>query len=155
MMKYCLLIPLFALWVSCAEQPTKTTQTDMEGKANSASASTNLPADSPIVPLSAALLEPGRIDTVNLGRVTKGEVVTHRITLRNVDTKAMVVVSAETTCGCTAVTIPKPPIQPGQEGELSFELRSATLDGAQNKTITVKTSLSPKPYRIVVLAEVE
>ena len=96
-----------------------------------------------------------RTDTVDLGRMHAGEVVRRDLLLRNGSDRPMIVLSAETSCGCTTVDFEREPVQPGAEAGFVFEFDSKGFSGYQLKHITLRTTLSKLPFTLVVTGEIE
>ena len=107
-----------------------------------------------VVEVSDSVLRAGAADTVDLGRVREGEKVKTEMTLRNTGDRPFVILNAETSCGCTSTEYDKQPVRPGGEARFAFEFNSAGFAGWQVKTISIRTSLGAKPYRIVLTADV-
>ena len=108
-----------------------------------------------IIAVSDSILLAGLTDTVALGRLREGETTRSELTLRNVGAVPFVIIGAETSCGCTTPEYAKEPLKPGSDACFAFEFNSTGFSGVQLKTISVRTSLDPKPFRIIVTAEVE
>lgn len=105
--------------------------------------------------ISSEVLE-ARADTlIDIGAVREGEVVQYGAHLRNSGTEPLVVKNISTSCGCTSVEYAKEPIAPGGEGSFSFRFDSRGMYGMQMKVMEIYTSASPRPYRLIVRAEVE
>lgn len=96
-----------------------------------------------------------RTDTVDLGRIHAGEVIRRDLSLRNGSDRPMIVLSAATNCGCTTVDFEREPVQPGAEAGFVFEFDSKGFTGYQLKHITLRTTLSKRPFTLVVTGEVE
>lgn len=96
-----------------------------------------------------------RADTlIDMGALSSGEVVQYDARLRNADSVPLVIKDITTSCGCTSVEYDKQPIAPGEEAGFSFRFDSRGMWGTQMKLIEIKTSASPRPYRVMVQAEV-
>ena len=100
------------------------------------------------------LTEDTRSDTIDFGRLHEGEVIEQRIMLRNGTRKPMIIVSASTNCGCTGTDYERHPIKPNGEGFFSFIFNSRGFMGYQFKQITVRTTLSSKPFVLILTGEV-
>ena len=107
-----------------------------------------------VVAVSDSVLRAGVADTVDLGRVREGEKVRTEVTLRNTGDRPFVILNAEASCGCTSTEYDRQPVRPGDEARFAFEFNSAGFAGWQVKTISIRTSLDAKPYRIVLTADV-
>ena len=111
-------------------------------------------SSSRIVALSDSLLEAGVADTIDLGRLQEGEAVESELQLQNVGVKPFVILKTETGCGCTQTEYPKGPLRPGNSGWLVVRFDSQGLRGWVFKTVSVYTSLSEKPYVLVITADI-
>lgn len=107
-----------------------------------------------VVSLSDSALAAHTLDTVDLGHVRPGEEVVHRFTLRNDSPSPVVILAAETACGCLDAEFPPQPIMPGGSAGVSLYFHSGGLSGYQYKPLALRTSLGPARYRIVVIADV-
>ncbi len=111
--------------------------------------------EGPSLMLSDSLLKVGeQSDTVTLGRLHEGEVVERRFSLLNTGDKPLVILSVETSCGCTEVDFPKEPLMPGQKQPFSFSFDSRGFYGWQLKAITIRTSAGRYPFKLWVTADV-
>ena len=112
-------------------------------------------AEGPVLALSDSLLQAGAVcDTVELGRLHEGEVVVRHFSLLNKGDKPLVILSVETSCGCTEVDFPRQPLLPGERRPFSFSFDSRGFSGWQLKTIMVRTSAGGHPLRLLITAEV-
>lgn len=108
-----------------------------------------------VVSLSDSLLNFRGADTVDMGRMKKGEVVMRTVTLHNAGDKPMVVTGVDKSCGCVEASYTKTPVKPGESGEMELGFDSNGLSGWVYKTLGVHTSLGQKPYVLVITADVE
>lgn len=107
------------------------------------------------IELSDSLLRVGPTsDTIDLGRMYVGEVIRRDLAIRNVGPSAFLILEVKTSCGCTQVDFYKKPIRSGESVPFSFEFDSRGFNGYQLKHITLRTSLGPQPYTLVVTGEV-
>lgn len=107
------------------------------------------------ITLSAERLTSGKaIDTVYMGRVGAGEVVTRKLAIRNADTTALAILSARTTCGCVAAEFSSEPIRAKRSATFDVRFDSAGYGGRFSQSIYITTSLSEEPLRLVVTADV-
>lgn len=104
--------------------------------------------------LSDSLLKSGVSDTLDLGRMREGEVISQTIGLRNGGDTPVVILGVETSCGCTTVDYPRQPIMPGETEALGFRFDSRGEYGRQFKSFRIFTSASERPYRIYIKGEV-
>lgn len=107
------------------------------------------------ITLSAERLTSGKaIDTVYMGRVGAGEVVTRKLAIRNADTTALAILSTRTTCGCVAAEFSSEPIRAKRSATFDVRFDSAGYGGRFSQSIYITTSLSDEPLRLVVTADV-
>ena len=107
------------------------------------------------IELSDSLLRVGPTsDTIDLGRMYAGEVIRRDLAIRNVGPSAFLILEVKTSCGCTQVDFYKKPIRSDESVSFSFEFDSRGFNGYQLKHITLRTSLGPQPYTLVVTGEV-
>ena len=107
------------------------------------------------IELSDSLLRVGPTsDTIDLGRMYAGEVIRRDLAIRNVGPSAFLILEVKTSCGCTQVDFYKNPIRSDESVPFSFEFDSRGFNGYQLKHITLRTSLGPQPYTLVVTGEV-
>jgi hypothetical protein len=104
--------------------------------------------------LSAEIIAATRDTIVDIGRVRAGEVVRYDARLRNAAAEPLVVKGMSASCGCTSVEYDRQPIAPGDTGDFSFRFDSSGMWGTQMKLIEIRTSLSPRTYKLLVRAEV-
>lgn len=107
------------------------------------------------ITLSAERLTSGKaIDTVYMGRVGAGEVVTRKLAIRNADTTALAILGTRTTCGCVAAEFSSEPIRAKRSATFDVRFDSAGYGGRFSQSIYITTSLSDEPLRLVVTADV-
>ena len=107
------------------------------------------------ITLSAERLTSGKaIDTVYMGRVGAGEVVTRKMAIRNADTTALAILGTRTTCGCVAAEFSSEPIRAKRSATFDVRFDSAGYGGRFSQSIYITTSLSDEPLRLVVTADV-
>ena len=112
-------------------------------------------AEGSVLVLSDSLLQAGiACDTVELGRLHEGEVVVRNFSLLNKGNKPLVILSVETSCGCTEVNFPRQPLLPGERRPFSFSFDSRGFSGWQLKTIIIRTSTGGHSFRLFVTADV-
>lgn len=116
---------------------------------------TSAAVPSEVIELSDSLLQSGTVnDTIDLGRMYEGEVIRRDLAIRNAGKAPFLLLEVRTSCGCTQVDFYKKPIRPGDVVPFSFEFDSRGFNGYQLKHITIRTSLGPQPYTLVVTGEV-
>ncbi len=93
-------------------------------------------------------------DTVDFGRIREGESVRYEMLLHNATPDPVLILTVNTSCGCTSVDFPKQPILPGAEAPLSFTFDSKGFRGFQLKSLTLTTSADQRPLKIIITGEV-
>lgn len=93
-------------------------------------------------------------DTYNFGDIQQGKKVEHIFSFKNSGNQPLAISNIITTCGCTAPSWPKDPVQPGKEGEIKVIFNSAGKIGKQNKIITILSNSVNGRDRITIQANV-
>ncbi|HEX8315138.1 MAG TPA: DUF1573 domain-containing protein [Flavisolibacter sp.] len=75
--------------------------------------------------------------TLDLGSITKGQVVEVSWKFKNTGTKPLTIESVQAGCGCTTPEPPKEPIAPGTEGVIKAKFNSENFSGHVTKEVTV------------------
>lgn len=156
-MKIALFMPAFllaviVLAVACGNQ-RKATQ-EAGGAAQEAE---TVVIDSDVrqrIDISAALLETLPADTIDLGRLTEGEMARRELELYNAGDEPFVLARVSSSCGCTKISYTSTPIKPGESGRFLFTFDSSGQRGQVFKTMSLQTSLSSTLRQLVVKAEV-
>lgn len=144
------------LMASCdAHRTRKAIEKELEQSESPAShhhtASTTLQG----ITLSAERLASGKgVDTIYMGRVSAGEVVSRKLSLRNASEEPLVMLSSRTTCGCVAVDYPQEPIRAKEHTQIEVRFDSAGYGGRFTQSLYLQTSLSDEPHRLVITADV-
>ncbi len=77
----------------------------------------------------------------NFGQINEeGGMVDHIFTFKNTGSKALVINSVHSSCGCTIPVWPKEPIMPGATGDIKVTFNPINRPGAFRKSITVKSN---------------
>lgn len=90
----------------------------------------------------------------DFGKINDGDVVKHTYMVKNIGENPLVISNVQVSCGCTAPSYPKEPIQPGKIGELTLEFNSAGKAGIVNKNALIIANADNAPYSIGFSAEV-
>ncbi len=106
------------------------------------------------IELSDSIIEYRGADTLDFGKIRRGERVVREFMVKNVGDKALVITQLDLSCGCVEAEYPMEPLMPQTEGAMSLTLDTEDLGGWVFKTIGVRTSLNPKPYTLCVMAEI-
>ena len=109
-----------------------------------------------VIEISAESLKQGAAEmTVDMGRLHEGEIVRYDAWLKNMDSRPLIILGVETSCGCTAVEYERKPIAPGDRGRFCFTFDSRGMWHTQSKRIEIRTSASQSPLVLTVRAFVE
>ena len=92
--------------------------------------------------------------THEFGTIAEGDVVEHTFVFTNTGDNPLVVIDAETTCGCTVPKKPEAPIPPGETGEIQVRFNSHGKTGINNKAVTITTNTEPATTRLFIKANV-
>lgn len=87
------------------------------------------------------------------GTLEYGADGTHLFTFKNNSDKPLVISNVKSSCGCTAPTYSKEPIQPGKTGTITVKYNT-NLPGAFNKTVQVFSSSENSPIRLTIMGKV-
>jgi hypothetical protein len=94
-------------------------------------------------------------NSLNLGEVVNGEVVTREITVQNVGQADLDIASITTSCGCTKATLEPMTIAPGERGTLHIEFDSGAhgpdLTGVLIRQVFVASNDPQQPEMVVEL----
>ena len=83
-------------------------------------------------------------DTVfNFGTIEEGASVTHDFNFTNTGKANLVIVSSQTSCGCTVTDLPQDPIPPGGTGIIKLTFNSAGKRGEMNKIVNIIANTNP------------
>ncbi len=93
------------------------------------------------------------IDTISLGRMQEGEIVTSHFAVSNNSTKNIVIENIYVNCNCTETTYDKSPIVVGESRIVEFSFKSAGRGGEQIKSMEVKIS-DNQTFKVIYIAEV-
>lgn len=96
-----------------------------------------------------------RVDTIDFGRVRKGDVVSRTFALGNSSEAPIVVVGTETACGCLELSYPKNPVMAGTRAEATMKFNSSGYNYFLPRSSYIKTTYSRTPRLIVVTADME
>lgn len=73
----------------------------------------------------------------SFGKIKEGDVVTHAFHFKNIGANPLFIIKAEASCGCTIPSVPKEPIPPGGEGDITVKFDSHNRKGHQQKNVMV------------------
>ena len=106
-------------------------------------------------PIDDSTLNAGISDTLDFGRVRRGDKMSREFLVKNTADKAFVITNVMVSCGCVEVDYPKQPLKPGEEGLVTVKYDVIQYGGVFFKNIIFQTSLSPRPYVMFIMADVE
>ena len=90
----------------------------------------------------------------DFGEIVQGDVVEHYYEFTNVGGSPLIISKIITTCGCTAPTWPKEPIQQGEKGKIKIVFNSTGKIGRQNKVATILSNTSNQKDRLFIIANI-
>lgn len=96
-------------------------------------------------------------DTINynFGLIAEeGGSVEHTFIFKNISSKPVVILSVQTSCGCTTSQYSRKPIMPGDSGRIEVAFDPINRPGYFSKSITVTTSADEKPQVLRIEGEV-
>lgn len=138
---------LLVLAASCQQQEKKEgVSTDVVNVSSTASSKPAEPGSLPVLTFNEL--------TYDFGKITQGEKVSHAFGFKNTGGTALVISSAQGSCGCTVPQFPREPIAPGAGGKIDVTFNSEGKAGKVEKTITVVTNCEPNTLVISVKAEI-
>lgn len=123
---------LTSLFLACKSEPS---ESDSE---NSVSSIINMPvgADQIIDTSVAAHLE-FETTLVDWDTIRNGQKFTQVFEFTNTGKRPAIISDVKTSCGCTATTYTKDPVQPGETGQIEVTFNSSGRLGYQKKSINV------------------
>lgn len=83
-----------------------------------------------------------------------GGTVAHTFRFRNAGTKPVVIVNAESTCGCTVPTFSRKPVMPSESGSIEVSFDPMNRPGRVDKKITIVTSEGGEPLHLWIYGNV-
>jgi hypothetical protein len=90
----------------------------------------------------------------NFGKIEEGEKVACVFTFENKGDADLLISSATTSCGCTVPKYDDKPVQPGGKGTVEVVFDSSYRNGAQNKTIAIRSNAKRPVVILSIKAEV-
>ena len=94
-------------------------------------------------------------DFANLGKMDMGEKAGVDFIFTNTGGSNLVILSVETSCGCTVPEWDKKPVPPGQKGKIRVVFDSSGAAGMQNKSIRVISNAKIRETDLMISAEVK
>jgi hypothetical protein len=129
-----ILISLFSVKNSIAQQPTQTAGDVKKEKVNGPVARYDL-------------------TTLDMGDIEQKVPKTATFVLNNDGNEPLIIVTAQASCGCTGLQYEKEPILPGKSANISATYNAANA-GNFLKSITVKTNASDQPVVLSIKGNV-
>ncbi len=99
--------------------------------------------NSPIIEFDEKIFD---FDTVN-----EGQKIVHEFTFKNVGKSDLLIRKTRTSCGCTAVSLSRDPVKPGETGSIKATFNTNHKLRRQSKSITVVTNCADAQYNRVIL----
>lgn len=90
----------------------------------------------------------------DFGKIKAGDKVAHAFKFKNTGKSPLIISAATATCGCTTPQVPKEPVLPGKEGEISVVFNSIGKIGMQDKIITITSNANPNVTKVHLVGEV-
>lgn len=91
----------------------------------------------------------------DFGTILQGEQVSTTFTFRNTGKADLIIQKTETSCGCTVPEYDRKPVAPGATGTIRVRFDSDNKEGAQYKTIKVKTNCKDNVFELVLKGTVK
>lgn len=95
--------------------------------------------------IAQASIEVAEGPSFTLGKVYRGAVVDHHVTLKNTGSDTLVVSRVDVSCGCTGSLLSTDHIPPGGTGTLNITFNSRNFRGTVHKTLTVNSNAADHP----------
>jgi hypothetical protein len=93
--------------------------------------------------------------TIEAGKITQGEVLTHRFEFTNTGKAPLLISNVDGSCGCTIPrNYPKGKVMPGESGEIEVEFNSDGKAGFQNVSIIVSANTIPAATQLLIKTDV-
>lgn len=89
------------------------------------------------------------------GEISEGEIVVCDFYYRNTGNATLIIKAVESSCGCTAVSWNKDPLQVGGEAKLSVEFDTKGRHGKQYKVISIFSNTQRKVKELKITAVVK
>jgi len=90
----------------------------------------------------------------DFGRITEGDIVNTKFKFTNTGDKALLILHAQASCGCTVPDWPRYPVKPGDSAEIAVVFNSTGKHGEVTKTITVSTNATVPFISLTIKATV-
>ena len=90
----------------------------------------------------------------NFGEIIQGEKVTAQFTIKNTGSSDLIIVNVKTSCGCTAASWNKNPLNSGTEEVIEVTFNSENKIGKQEKTVSLLTNATPNTTILTIIGNV-
>ncbi|MEE4214557.1 MAG: DUF1573 domain-containing protein [Bacteroidales bacterium] len=90
----------------------------------------------------------------DFGKIEEGEKVACVFTFQNKGDSDLLITSASTSCGCTVPDFDNKPVPPGENGRVEVVFDSSFRNGAQSKTVTIRSNAEKPVVILKIKAEV-
>ncbi|MEZ4938655.1 MAG: DUF1573 domain-containing protein [Crocinitomicaceae bacterium] len=92
----------------------------------------------------------------DFGEITEGETISHTFRFKNVGDKPLRIFECKSNCGCTTAEdcSKKPPVPPGEYGEVTVQYSSSLRPGPVVKSLTVNMNTRPVPNVLKLVGKV-
>jgi len=91
----------------------------------------------------------------DFGTILQGEQVGTSFTFKNTGKADLIIQKVETSCGCTVPEYDRSPVAPGATGTIRVRFDSDNKEGAQYKTIKVKSNCKDNIFELVLKGNVK
>ncbi len=88
------------------------------------------------------------------GNIAEGDIVEHMFAFTNTGDSPLIILDAETTCGCTIPVKPENPVLPGETGEIQVRFNSHGRFGIVRKAVNISANTSPAITQLFIKANV-
>jgi hypothetical protein len=94
-------------------------------------------------------LEIGGGGSFDLGKIFRGAVVDHQLSIRNTGSDTLRLGSVDVSCGCTGTVVSSDRIPPGGSGSLRITFHSQNFSGPVHKSVTVHSNAEGAPETVI------
>ncbi len=85
------------------------------------------------------------------GTIDEGDVVNHEFVFENTGNSPLIIVDAQSSCGCTIPSVSQEPVMPGKTGSIKVKFNSKDKSGKITKAIRISANTYPNPITVVTL----
>jgi hypothetical protein len=91
----------------------------------------------------------------DFGEIKEGAVVEHTFNFKNEGKVPLIISNVRSSCGCTAPSWPKDPIEPGKSGKIQVQFNSSGKYEQQVKPVIITANTFPPETKLSIKAFVE